>query len=142
MFNNDPESINALIKKLEPREKKDMAGFVTNIKAFHNKQRHNIKTPFCGISGLYTIKEEYEEFAAGADYWNPCLTEKNKYLNQISDEPVIAPRTANDPLQAVELLLVSFLPRNVSAKANVQRILHGDIRFRFSILNHALFAVI
>lgn len=131
--NNDPESINALIKKWESREKKDTATFVTDIKALHDKQRHDVKSAFCGISGLYTIKEEYEEFAAGADFWDLGLSEKNEYLNKISDVPVITPSTAKDPLEAVDLLSVSFLPSEVSAlKAKAQRILNGNIRFGFS----------
>ena len=77
--------------------------FVTNIKALHDKQRHDLKSAFCGISGLYTIKEEYEEFAAGADFWDLGLSEKNEYLNKISDVRVMRPSTANDPLEALEL---------------------------------------
>ena len=130
--NNDPESINALIKKWEAREKKDIATFVTDIKALHDKGT-TLKSAFFAISGLYTIKEEHEEFAAGADFWDLGLSEKNEYLNKISDVPVMTPSMANDPLEAVELLSVSFLLSKVSAlKAKVQRILNGNIRCGFS----------
>ena len=45
----------------------------------------------------------------------------------------MTPSMANDPLEAGELLSVSFLPSEVSAvKAKVQSILNGNIRFGFS----------
>ena len=65
--NNDPESINSLIQRWEAKEK-DMATFLAHMKALHEKQRHDVKGAFHGIFGLYTIKEEYEEFAASTDF--------------------------------------------------------------------------
>jgi len=40
--NNDPESINALIKKWENTEKSDIPKFVSDMKELHDKQRHDI----------------------------------------------------------------------------------------------------
>lgn len=62
--NNDPESIKALLKKLENREKNDIPKFVSDIKELQEKQRHDISRAFRGTPGLYTVKEEYVEFAA------------------------------------------------------------------------------
>lgn len=66
-FDNDPESINALIKIWESREKNDISKFASDMK-LHDKQRHDILRAFCGTAGLYTVKEENAEFAAGAEF--------------------------------------------------------------------------
>lgn len=131
--NNDPESINSLIKKWEANEKKDIATFVTDIKALHDKQRHDVKGAFCGISGLYTIKEEYEEFAASTDFWDLDQVGKKKYLDKVAEIPMITLSTKEDPLHAIDLLSGSFLPGEIfSLKAKAQRILNGNIRLGFS----------
>lgn len=66
--NNDLDGINALIKKWENREKSDIPKFVSDMKELHDKQRHDISRAFCGTPGLYTVKEEYAEFAKGAEF--------------------------------------------------------------------------
>lgn len=67
--NNGPESINALIKKLENEEKSDIPKFLRDIKELHDKQKHDVLREFCGTPGLYAVKEDYDEFAVGAEFW-------------------------------------------------------------------------
>lgn len=130
--NNDPESINALIKKWENREKNDIPKFVSDMKELHDKQRHDISRAFCGTPGLYTVKEEYAEFAKGAEFWKLDQCEREKYLTKVSALPLISPRS-KDPLEPIGQLSVSFFPSEVSAlKAKVARILDGNIRLGFS----------
>jgi hypothetical protein len=62
--NNDPQSINELIKKWDG-EKNDIPKFVSDIKELHNRQRNDIQRAFCGTPTLYTMKEEYYKFTAG-----------------------------------------------------------------------------
>lgn len=99
----------------------------------HNKQRHEISRAFCGTPGLYTVKDEYVEFAAGAEYWKLDQHERKKYLSKVSDLPLISRNSRAAPLQPIGQLSVSFLPSEVSAlKAKVARILDGNIRLGFS----------
>jgi len=87
--NNDPESINALIKKWENREKSDIPKFVSDMKELHDKQRHDISRAFHGTPGLYAVKEEYTEFAKGPELWKLDQSEREKYLNKVSALPLI-----------------------------------------------------
>ena len=131
--NNDPESINALLKKWENREKNDIPKFVSDIKELQEKQRHDISRAFCGTPGLYTVKEEYAEFAAGAEFWKLDQCERKKYLNKVSDLPLIPLHTRKNPLEPIDQLSQAFLPSEVSAiKAKVERIVDGNIRLGFS----------
>ena len=129
--NNDPESINALIKKWENEEKSDIPKFVRDIKELHDKQRHDISRAFCGTPGLYAVKEDYAEFAVGAEFWKLGQCEKVKFLNKVSDLPLHPNQRKQDPLEPIGHL--PFLPSEVSAlKAKVARILDGNIRVGFS----------
>ncbi len=101
---NDPESINALLKKWENREKSDIPKFVGDIKELHDKQRHGIARTFCGTSGLYTVKEEYAEF------WNLGQSDRKEYLNKVSDLPLISLQTRKNPLEPIGQLSQTFLP--------------------------------
>lgn len=102
------------------------------MKELHDKQRHDISRAFCGTPGLYTVKEEYAEFAKGAEFWKLDQCEREKYLTKVSALPLISPRS-KDPLEPIGQLSVSFFPSEVSAlKAKVARILDGNIRLGFS----------
>ena len=131
--NNDPESINALLKKWEKREKNDIPKFVSDIKELQEKQRHDISRAFCGTPGLYTVKDEYAQFAAGAEFWKLDQCERKKYLNKVSELPLISLQTRKNLLEPIGLLSQAFLPSQVSSmKAKVERILDGKIRLGFS----------
>lgn len=131
--NNDPESVNSLIKKWGNKEKSDIPKFVCDMKELHDKQRHHISTAFCCTPGLYTIKEEYAKFAEGVEYWNLDQNERAKYLNKVSDLPLCSLPRPKDPLEPIGNLSPSFLPTEVLAlKAKVARILDGNIRLGFT----------
>lgn len=131
--NNDPESVNSLIKKWENKEKSDIPTFVRDMKELHDKQRHDISRAFCGTPGLYTAKEEYAEFAAGVEYWKLDQSERAKYLNKVSDLPLSSLPRPKDPLEPIGNLSPSFLPSEILAlKAKVARILDGNIRLGFT----------
>lgn len=103
------------------------------MKELHDKQRHDISRAFCGTPGLYTVKEEYAEFAAGVEYWKLDQSERAKYLNKVSDQPLSSLSRPKDPLEPIGNLSPSFLPSEILAlKAKVARILDGNIRLGFT----------
>lgn len=111
--NNDPESINALIKKWENRANNDIPKFVSDMKELHDKQRDDISRAFCGTPGLHIVKDEYAEFAKGTEFWKLDQCEIEKYLTKISALPLISPQS-KDPLEPFEQLSLSFFPSEVS----------------------------
>lgn len=90
-----------------------------------------ISRALCGTPGLYAVKEDYAEFAVGAEFWKLGQCEKVKFLNKVSDLPLHPNQRKQDPLEPIGDL--PFLPSEVSAlKTKVARILDGNIRVGFS----------
>ncbi|KAK3736398.1 hypothetical protein QZH41_017922 [Actinostola sp. cb2023] len=131
--NNDPESINALIKKWENREKHDIPKFVSDMKELQTRQRHDIQRAFCGTPTLYTVKEEYKKFTAGTSFWDLSQKKRQDYLAKVSEVPNISPPIVDSHLDPIECLSEVFFPSEVSSlKAKVVRLLNGNLRAGFS----------
>ena len=106
-----------------------MPKFVSDIKELEEKQRHDISRAFCGTPGLYTVKDEYAQFAVGAEFWKLDQSERKKYLNKVSEVPLISLHTRKSLLQPIGLLPQAILVSEVSSmKVKVERILDGKMR--------------
>ena len=55
------------------------------VSELQEKQRHDISRAFCGTPGLYTVKDEYAQFAAGAEFWKRGKSIHESFRGSILD---------------------------------------------------------
>ncbi|KAK3703043.1 hypothetical protein QZH41_018857, partial [Actinostola sp. cb2023] len=69
--NNVLESANAVLKKWQNFQQKDMSTFIDDIKSLIDRQKNDVRRAFLGIDSPYTVREEYQK-----DIHTSCFEDK------------------------------------------------------------------
>ena len=81
--NNVSESGNAVMKRWQNFEAKDMCTFVDDVKKLVDKQRSDVQRAFLGLHSPYIVREEYRDRVKATEIFDATPDERRRILNSV-----------------------------------------------------------
>ena len=81
--NNVSESVNAVMKRWQNFEAKDMSTFVDDIKELVDKQRSDVNRAFLGLHSPYLVREEYRDHVKPRAFLDATLEERKTIMKSV-----------------------------------------------------------
>ena len=81
--NNVSESGNAVMKRWQNFEAKDMCTFVDDVRTLTDKQRSDVQRAFLGLHSPYIVLEEYRDCVKATEILDATPEERRRILIEI-----------------------------------------------------------
>ena len=81
--NNVSESGNAVMKRWQNLEAKDMCTFVDDVRKLTDKQRSDVQRAFLGLHSPYIVREEYRDRVKATEILDATPEERRRILNSV-----------------------------------------------------------
>ncbi|KAK3746677.1 hypothetical protein QZH41_020585 [Actinostola sp. cb2023] len=85
--NNVPESANALLKRWQNFQQKDMSTFVDDVKGLIDRQNSDVKKAFLGMDSPYIVRPEYATYVQSSSTFFESKPGSRLYADKIIIDP-------------------------------------------------------
>ena len=83
LYNNASESVNAVMKRWQNFQLKDVSTFIDDLKELVEKQRRDVQRVFLGLHSPYTVRPEYQHHVQTGAVLEVIAKERQGIINSV-----------------------------------------------------------